>query len=186
WTFSDLGLEYEEENITEDGWPESFIVGVFDIPYQNFNLMAVSIGTQMFGSKILISLDSNEDIIDAVDVGAYIGAALPNANYYYPMQWSINSNMELTTYQLKPTSTTPYLFETDIPFPLNAQRIDRSYKIDSLGYFTLISEIKYQPENYPIGIFIDKSHKIRTGGENLIQNRVNVDSTPSIKKRLIK
>ena len=116
-------------------------------------------------------------LVTATNTGVYIDALEVNVSGYYSQgsqywdfhvkQWKIDANMQVTVYRLKPTSSTPIMFDENptILSTIHAQRIDEIYQINSSGQFIKTGEILYQPKNYPLSVFYDTSVNIWEGNE---------------------
>ena len=169
WT--DLALTQEETMKIDlsngDIWPICNIDHKFKTDNQNFILISVLFGPDDYLKYSLVTIGKNGYYIDSIETGAEIVCS--GWNYYYPMKWEITEDMTVKTYQLKPTSSTPILYNSDIPDTIHAERIDRTYKIDSNGKFTEVEKKFYKPQNYPKEKFLDKSYDISTGNEIYIK-----------------
>lgn len=137
-------------------------------------LFSARFGQFDFVKEILVTIDKNGNYIDSIAVGAAISG---NIDYCYPMKWEITEDMTVKTYQLKPTSSTPILYTSDTPDSIHAERIDRTYKIDSNGKFTEVEKKFYNPKNYTKEKFLDKSYDISTGNEIYIKP-IKIEKAP--------
>lgn len=164
WT--DLVLSTLQAKDPIEGWPESFLRRTFTPTNGSYKLCCVEIGCRDYGKTILISINSKGNYIDAIDVAATM--MMSTGTQLFPMQWSISSDIKVTVYQLKLTSSTPSMFDSNITFPLQAQRIDRVYQISATGKFSLISTKLYKPQSYFIGIFSALTYQIFQGTETPI------------------
>lgn len=169
WT--DLALTQEETMKTDSGcnniWPTCEIGRKFKTDNRNFILFSVFFGAFDFEKYSLVTIDTNGNYIDSIEIGAAIFGN--DGNYYYSSKWEITEDLTVKTYQLKPTSSTPILYNSDIPDTIHAERIDRTYKIDSNGKFSEVETKFYKPQNYPKEKFLDKSYDISTGNEIYIK-----------------
>ena len=168
WT--DLTLTQEETMKTDSDsdniWPTCNIDHKFKTDNQNFILFSVLYGAYDYGKYSLITIDQNGKYTDSIAVGAII---YEHGGDCFPMKWEITEDLTVKTYQLKPTSSTPILYDSDIPDTVHAERIDRTYKIDSNGKFSEVETKFYKPQNYPKEKFLDKSYDISTGNEIYIK-----------------
>ena len=146
-------------------WPEESMIRKFQTDTE-YILFSAMFGAFDFVKEVLVSIDKNGNYIDSIAVGAAISG---NIDYCYPMKWEITEDMTVKTYQLKPTSSTPILYNSDIPDTIHAERIDRTYKIDSNGKFTEVEKKFYKPKSYPKEKFLDKSYDISTSNEIYIK-----------------
>ncbi len=147
-------------------WPTCNIDHKFKTDNQNFILFSVLYGAYDYGKYSLITIDQNGKYTDSIAVGAII---YEHGGDCFPMKWEITEDLTVKTYQLKPTSSTPILYDSDIPDTVHAERIDRIYKIDSNGKFSEVETKFYKPQNYPKEKFLDKSYDISTGNEIYIK-----------------
>lgn len=134
------------------------------IPVNKSYIVApISIGQSDWQRYLLATYTNDGNVIDYIEcsVGFYgVGLMLFK-------QWKIESDMRVTIYQLKPTSSETILF--DSPFTsVNAQRIDTEYQIDSTGHFIKKSEKKYKPKNYSRTYLEDEKINIWNGNETLL------------------
>lgn len=179
WT--DLALTQEETMKIDlsngDIWPICEIGCKFITINTNFNLFSVVFGPDDYIKHSLVTIDKNGNYIDSIEIGAEIVCS--GWDYYYPMKWEITEDLTVKTYQLKPTSSTPILYNSDIPDTLQAQRIDRTYSIDSNGEFSEVETKYYEPRNYSKDKFLNKSYDISTGNEIYI-NPIKIEPAPSV------
>ena len=148
-----------------DIWNEASIIRKLQTN-TDYILFSATLGECDFFKYILVTIDKNGKYIDSTAVGAVI---YEHGGDCYPMKWEITEDMTVKTYQLKPTSSTPILYNSDIPDTIHAERIDRIYKIDSNGRFSEVETKFYKPQNYPKEKFLDKSYDISTGNEIYIK-----------------
>ncbi len=148
-----------------DIWNEASIIRKLQTN-TDYILFSATLGECDFFKYILVTIDKNGKYIDSIAVGAII---YEHGGDCYPMKWEIMEDMTVKTYQLKPTSSTPILYNSDIPDTIHAERIDRTYKIGSNGKFTEVEKKFYKPQNYPKEKFLDKSYDISTGNEIYIK-----------------
>lgn len=159
----DIGL-LAPEAPDEDGWMDCALTRTFNPTNGDYKLCVITMGTFDYGKTMLISIDNKGNYIDAIQVEAWMSVR-PDGLFAVPMQWQIESNMQVSVYQLKLTENKIYEFDQEIPFPLQAQRIDQIYQITPDGKFSLIKTIRYKPGGYSYLQYVDSSCDIWKGRE---------------------
>lgn len=145
-----------------EGWQFSGLDRRFTPTNGNYYVGLIYFGVSDFNKKMLFTLTSNDNYIDALEI--YAQSSIKDNNVYVK-QFKIDTNMRVTVYQLKPTSTTPIMLYSKVTFPLRAQRIDTVYQIDSNGRFSLVRQTLYQPQNYSEDAFTSPDVNIWDGTE---------------------
>jgi len=148
-----------------DVWPEESMIRKFQTDTE-YILFSAMFGAFDFIKYVLVTIDKNGNYVDSIAVSAAIFGK--DGEYYYPLVWEITENMTVKTYQLKPTTSTPILCNSEIPNTLEAQRIDRTYSLDSNGKFSQIETKYYEPQNYSKDKFLNKGYDIASGNEHPI------------------
>ena len=165
--WNDLGLTVSIVNNSNDPYIDCTIYSRFTSSNGNYYLGLIGIGAGDDWKGILITATTTGAYIDALEVsvsGGYWVDGLQSIDLY-PKQWKIDTNMQVTVYRLKPTSSIMFGANSTVLSTIHAQRIDEIYQINSLGQFIKTDEILYQSKNYPLSTFSDEAVNIWDGGE---------------------
>lgn len=126
----------------------------------DFRIFHIGLGEYMSFRKLLATYDMDGNLISCLEVSYMFD---PFGNF---KQWKLHKDMTLETYTIKVLGEERVDPDPRNPFTeLEAQRIDATYQIDSLGQFKKQKEIFYKPRIYPRAYFERDEYPIWEGDE---------------------
>lgn len=165
WTNFQLSISDAMPSIEDGGWYYYDYYRSFQTGNNNYTLSLILIGAMDYNKDMLVTKTPNNDYIDAIEVGIQLSTKQKNV---IVKQYKIAGDGTITVYLLRPTRNTSIMVYDDVYFPINAQRIDTVYEIDSTGHFDQISQTLYAPQNYTEYQFSNENYNIWDGTESIL------------------
>ena len=141
----------------------------FDLGNKNIELFDIRISGPEFSRHVLMTLDSNYQPVDTLEV-AIDGSCLAGCGNMLSKQYRLHENLELEVYQLIPTAGKIIEFLSKWE-QAELQRIDTHYLIDENGKFVKKSETRYKPQTYDINVLSQKEYNIWNGSEIKLEQK---------------
>lgn len=131
---------------------------------QNYSLLMIRFGgVTDWKTDVLLSVTIEGKILDQMPVAVW--ASITGVKGWSPvMQYEITSDGKIIVYRLVPTSdkSIPLLEITSF----TANRVDKTYTVDSEGKFRLVNTKTYEMRTYTREMLESPSYNIWSGGEN--------------------
>ncbi len=133
----------------------------FILPGRNIHLLQISFGGGAdLKTDVLLSVTPDGKILDQMPVAVM---CLPHIGNVPVMQYEITSDAKIMVCRLEPVS--------DVSIPLldlclnvitsfTANRVDRTYEIDSDGKFVLVNTKRYKAKSYTREMLADRAYNI--------------------------
>ena len=141
----------------------------FDLGDKKIELLDIQICGPEFSRHVLMTLDSNYQPVDTLEV-AIDGSCLAGCGNMLSKQYRLHENLELEVYQLIPTAGKIIEFLSKWEHA-ELQRIDTHYLIDENGKFIKKSETHYKPQTYDIHVLSQKEYNIWNGTEIKLEQK---------------
>lgn len=158
-TYKDLGLT---ERTTYE--TSARIFRKFQADNRSYIVIALNIGESDPNKQVLATFNEEGTVIDFLEAGVYF----VTFERLYVKQWRIKENSTVIVTHLQLIDKVPIKFYSTFS-SIRAQRVDTYYKIDSLGKFQEIKQVKYKPQTYTKTYLEDKTKNLWEGNEALME-----------------
>ena len=129
--------------------------------YTNVHLLKITFGgVTDWRTDVLLSVTPEGEILDQMPVAVMVYGS----NDIIPvMQYEITSDAKVIVYRLEPVSKVSIPLSDFASFTAN--RVDRTYEINSDGKYVLVDTKRYKVKTYTLEMLQDEDYNIYSGNE---------------------
>ena len=133
----------------------------FILPGRNIHLLKITFGgVTDWRTDVLLSVTPEGEILDQMPVAVMVYGS----NDIIPvMQYEITSDAKVIVYRLEPVSKVSIPLSDFASFTAN--RVDRTYEINSDGKYVLVDTKRYKVKTYTLEMLQDEDYNIYSGNE---------------------